>query len=178
MNARFLNYEKCIRENRKIFSEVQKRIIACRQKYLCFGQRCQGKILLPETWELDHHIPLYAGGTNYYDFNDFTFRSYDKFLEVSTKRPETADNLAIKCSGCHALKTQTERVDWYRIERECKFGTEKFELASVFYKKEEVMTTEAPVISPYFDKTHPLYLRNTQSFQDFAYKNNFRNNKL
>ena len=71
---------------RRRFSEVFKRIIASEQKYVCHGMICNGRKLLPRTWQLDHIVPLFRKGTN------------DRI------------NLQILCPGCHALKTQTEQM--------------------------------------------------------------------
>ena len=95
MLARYKEYEDIVKHKRKLFTEVQKRKIACRQKYRCMGELCvKTDKLLPEVWELDHIIPLFMGGTNYYNFD-----TYD----------DTLNNLMVICSNCHALKTQQEK---------------------------------------------------------------------
>lgn len=71
---------------RKTLSEVSKRIIAAGQKYMCVGSVCNGRVLLPQTWELDHIYPLHLGGTNH------------------------INNLQVLCPNCHALKTQQEAM--------------------------------------------------------------------
>jgi hypothetical protein len=81
-------------QQRQIFTEVQKRIIACTQSYMCVGEICNSVLLLPRTWELDHIIPLSQEGTNSYD------------------------NLQIICPNCHALKTQKELMAAARIKRD------------------------------------------------------------
>lgn len=89
---------------RKLLSEVSKRIIAAGQKYMCVGSVCAGRILLPQTWELDHIHPLHLGGTN------------------------NVDNLQVLCPNCHALKTQKEAMSRKTIVRSPYFtrGHEKF----------------------------------------------------
>ena len=79
---------------RKVLTEVQKRIIASEQKYMCAGEICKHVQLLPRTWELDHIIPLFLDGTNEFD------------------------NLQILCPNCHALKTQKELMVAARIKRD------------------------------------------------------------
>ena len=69
---------------RKTFSDVTKRIIAHNQQYKCVGSVCAGHQLLPQTWEVDHIVPLHLGGSN------------------------QMSNLQLLCPNCHALKTQTE----------------------------------------------------------------------
>lgn len=78
---------------RKMYSEVQKRAIAYRQKWMCVGELCQGVIHLGVLWQLDHVVPLFMGGSN------------------------DPCNLAILCSACHDLKTQRERVNFYFEKR-------------------------------------------------------------
>ena len=80
---------------RKIFSEVQKRIIAYHQGYRCTGLLCKKHKLLPQTWELDHVTPLHQGGSNFYDF---------------TNRHHPCNNLQVICPSCHSLKTQHEMM--------------------------------------------------------------------
>ena len=109
---------------RKQFSEVQKRIIACRQDgYKCVGEKCQGKKILPETWELDHKIPLFKGGSNYYNFK---FGQHD----------DPKNNLQVICPNCHSLKTQYERQEFYATERKEKYKCKPFEIAQNRYHSE------------------------------------------
>ena len=118
-------YKKVTRHHRKIFSEVEKRIIGCRQEYKCVGELCNGTKYLPETWELDHIVPLCFGGTN--DFN----------------------NVHIICPGCHALKTQREKILFYSEERKKKF---MFYIVKTEPEKEEIIK------SPYFIPGHEKFL--------------------
>ena len=85
--------QKMVRR-RQIFTEVQKRIIACAQNYRCVGEICKSVLLLPRTWELDHIVPLSQDGTN------------------------DSDNLQIICPNCHALKTQKELMVAARVKRD------------------------------------------------------------
>ena len=55
--------------------------VALRQRWRC--NHCRSH--LPETAEMDHCIPLHAGGGN------------------------TLDNLQLLCPNCHALKTRSDR---------------------------------------------------------------------
>jgi hypothetical protein len=81
---------------RKKFTEVQKRLLACKQHYMCVGEGCKNMQLLPCTWELDHITPLCQQGTNNYE------------------------NLQIICPNCHALKTQGELMAAAKKLRETK----------------------------------------------------------
>ena len=83
---------------RKQYSEVQKRIIAYNQHWMCVGEKCNGQVQLSANWNLDHIIPLFQGGSN-----DFT-------------------NLQILCSDCHAIKTQKERIEYYFTIRNKSFN--------------------------------------------------------
>ena len=112
-------YDTYYRHARKLFSESQKRVIACYQKYMCFGAACNGKVLLPTTWELDHKIPLFEGGSNEYPFDN---------------PGPNKGNLVIICSSCHATKTQRERQEFFAKERNAKYGElEKFQMADDYY---------------------------------------------
>ena len=81
---------------RKVLTEVQKRILAFKQGYKCTGSLCKGKRLLPQTWEIDHIIPLHKGGTNLWT------------------------NLSVKCPNCHAIKTQLEMIKLNRQRKKKK----------------------------------------------------------
>jgi 5-methylcytosine-specific restriction endonuclease McrA len=126
MLARYKEYEDIVKHKRKLFTEVQKRKIACRQKYRCMGELClktnKKRKKLPEVWELDHIIPLFMGGTNYYNFD--------------TKN-DILNNLQIICSSCHAIKTQQEKIKFYSNERDNKYPQKDFVLAKDFYKSDE-----------------------------------------
>ncbi len=78
---------------RKMFSEVQKRLIAAQQDWKCPGLLCHNERNLGGQWELDHIIPLFAQGSN----------------DVS--------NLRILCPNCHRLKTQQERMQYFLDKR-------------------------------------------------------------
>lgn len=119
MLERYKDYHKVAKHHRKLFSEVQKRIIACRQKYKCPGNFCKSEALLPETWDLDHVIPLFLGGSNDYNFD--------------YPSPDDKNNLQILCSRCHAFKSQQERLVFHEQERKNKFGTLTFVMAEEFY---------------------------------------------
>jgi 5-methylcytosine-specific restriction endonuclease McrA len=85
-----------VRKNtkRRWLSEVTKRIIAHDQSYMCMGSVCEGDIMLPQTWEVDHVRPLHLGGSN------------DLY------------NLQVLCPNCHALKTLTETQKRYKKRQE------------------------------------------------------------
>lgn len=138
MMSRFRKFDNFEKHNRKLFSSVQKRIIACDQAYMCVGTVCNGKILLPSTWELDHINPLYKGGSNFYNFYK------------DSKKDHLQNNLQILCPNCHAIKTQQEKVEFYQIERREKYGDScvNFDQAKYFYNP-------IPCISPYFKNISP-----------------------
>lgn len=69
-------------EKRKV-SEQTKKYVAAKQLWKCL--MC--KKLLDASYEVDHRIPLYKGGTN------------------------KVDNLQALCRNCHGLKTVEDRVD-------------------------------------------------------------------
>jgi 5-methylcytosine-specific restriction endonuclease McrA len=128
MLERYKEYEDIVKHKRKLFTEVQKRKIACRQNYRCKGELCvKMDKYLPEVWELDHIIPLFMGGSNYYNFD-----TYDDSL----------NNLMVICSNCHALKTQQEKIKFYSNERDNKYPEKHFTLAKDFYKSNEVEESE------------------------------------
>ena len=139
MLRRYEEYTHDLKHKRKLFSEVQKRIIACHQKYKCVGQKCNGVTRLPENWELDHIIPLCQGGTNDYNF-------------TPGGHQDRTNNLQIICPTCHALKTQHERSLFYAEERRHKFEEEElstFIYADKYYKKKN-SNTKPVITSPYF----------------------------
>jgi 5-methylcytosine-specific restriction endonuclease McrA len=164
MIQRFNNYKTFQKEERKLFSEVQKRIIACDQKYNCIGVKCKGNVLLPFTWELDHIVPLYQGGTNYYNF-------------YKSDNPTSVNNLQILCPNCHAIKTQQERVTFFECERREKYSTNyKFENASNYYNKFKRIIPQTKVVSPYFKNNTTSNFNNTPN--SFIQKRrNMNNNK-
>ena len=69
---------------RKSCSEYEKRILARSQEYQC--KMCH--MLLPAEWQIDHIVPLFAGGGN----------------EMS--------NLQVLCANCHAEKSCRERRNY------------------------------------------------------------------
>ena len=116
-------------QQRQIFTEVQKRIIACTQSYMCVGEICNSVLLLPRTWELDHIIPLSQEGTNSYD------------------------NLQIICPNCHALKTQKELMAAARIKRDANIRIQRpskmtKSVPRIYKGKHGTMR------SPYFNPNH------------------------
>lgn len=68
-------------------------MVAARQDWKCPGIHCLGNVSLPSTWEVDHVVPLFQGGSN----------------EVT--------NLQVLCPLCHRIKSQQERVQFYYQER-------------------------------------------------------------
>lgn len=88
-------YKNNAKTKRKLFSEVQKRQIAAKQQFMCYGEICDGQKMLTSTWELDHITPLFLNGDN------------------------ALHNLAILCPDCHARKTQHEKVQFaFNIRKE------------------------------------------------------------
>ncbi len=145
MLARYKEYEDIIKHKRKLFTEVQKRKIACKQKYQCMGSLCvKTDQLLPEVWELDHIIPLFLGGTNYYNFENHN---------------DENNNIHIICSNCHALKTQQEKIAFYSNERNNKYPSKNFVLATDFYQSDEIKETN--IVEPISKKF---------CFDDFKYR--------
>jgi len=137
MINRYKEYENIVKHKRKLFTEVQKRKIACRQQYRCMGSECRKyDKLLPEVWDLDHSIPLFKGGTNHYNFDTLD---------------DSLNNLVILCSNCHAMKTQQEKIDFYREEREHKFIDKEFIVAKEFYKNEDDEISQPQVKKFCFD---------------------------
>jgi uncharacterized Zn finger protein (UPF0148 family) len=119
--------------HRKKFTEVQKRLLACKQNYMCVGDGCKNLRLLPCTWELDHIQPLFQQGTNNYE------------------------NLQVICPNCHALKTQRELMAAADERRETKLHMMKQRIRRMkmsMHKKNR--RTEH--ISPYFDCRSPEFL--------------------
>ena len=116
---------------RKIFTEVQKRIIACRQDYMCVGDGCNKLQLLPCTWELDHIKPLFQQGSNNHE------------------------NLQIICPNCHALKTQTELMDAAETRRDTKQKQTKHRR---YWMKTNIRNRKTDTISPYFNHNDPRFL--------------------
>jgi len=91
--TRWKRYRKTFKFRRKKFSEVQKRLIACKQRYCCCCEVCCGEVLLSAQWELDHQLPLWKGGSN------------------------EESNLVVYSARCHAIKTQWERIQFFAYER-------------------------------------------------------------
>jgi len=115
--------------HRKKFTEVQKRLLACKQNYMCVGDGCKSTRLLPCTWELDHIQPLFQQGTNNYE------------------------NLQVICPNCHALKTQRELMSAADERRETKQRIRRMKLT--MYRQNKKRTEHT---SPYFDCKSPKYL--------------------
>lgn len=123
---RLVEYEQSKRHARKVFSNAQRIRIACKQKYCCIGEKCQGTVLLPPVWELDHILPLCDGGSN------------------------EEDNVQMICSICHALKTQSERIRFRALERKHKYEiNHAFVPAEVYYATPE-LKPETIVLSRFF----------------------------
>ena len=161
MINRYKVYKSFVKQQRRFFSEVQKRVIASRQSYKCFGAVCKGNRLLPATWELDHIKPLFAGGTNFFNF--------DPSQRIDDQQ-ETVNNLQVLCAGCHALKTQHEKVIFFAEERKCKYNTPvKFVNANLYYTSNN---QENLKYSPYFSngESKPLNQRNLMKFR-YKHKN-------
>lgn len=109
MVADWEKVDKLGQQARKLFSPLQKRLVAAAQQYRCVGVICQGQKLLPGAeWELDHVIPLWQGGTN--DFQP----QFDGKVK---------GNLQMLCASCHRRKTNMERMNFYAAQRKRKYGT-------------------------------------------------------
>jgi 5-methylcytosine-specific restriction endonuclease McrA len=142
MISRQNEYETFLKHKRKIFSEPQKRQIAFHQEYKCVGEICRSMKLLPPQWELDHFNPLFKGGSNYYNFEN---------------KNDQENNLCVICPGCHAIKTQREKIEFYQDERKHKYDNSTFIIAKDFYKQD---------IKEKIDDTKLT----TFCFDDFKYK--------
>lgn len=100
--------DKLGQQARKLFSPLQKRLVAAAQQYRCVGVICQGQKLLPGAeWELDHVIPLWQGGTN----------DFEPQFDGKVK-----GNLQMLCASCHRRKTNMERMNFYAEQRKRKYG--------------------------------------------------------
>jgi hypothetical protein len=119
---------------RKVFSEVHKRILACRQNYMCTGDGCKSLQFLPCTWELDHIKPLFLQGTN------------------------DSENLQIICPNCHALKTQAELMAAAETRRETKLQLTKQRIYKRKKARRKRKQIDAEIISPYFDYKNSRFL--------------------
>lgn len=75
------SYSNTIKTKRSV-SNLTKKIIASNQKWKC--KNCN--ITLDHTYEIDHRIPLYKGGTN------------------------NINNLEALCRNCHGLKTINDKL--------------------------------------------------------------------
>jgi hypothetical protein len=122
-----------MKPNRKKWSEVQKRIIAEKQKWKCPGISCKRRKYLGIVWELDHIIALANGGL-------------DEF-----------DNLQILCSHCHAVKTQSERVNSAFQKRMKNFLTDNSKCCIYFHKSQRWQ-----VLFPYSIKIKSRYFSSTR----------------
>ena len=122
MLSRWNEHNNLLKHQRKFYSEVQKRKIAYHQKYLCVGELCESLKILPSEWEADHKIPIFEGGSNFYNFDDSN---------------DPTNNIQIICSNCHAYKSSKEQVEFYALERRHKFADVKFVLAHDFYHNDE-----------------------------------------
>ena len=71
-----------LEKTKRTITQDTKRVIACSQDYKC--NHCHSK--LPSSWETDHIIPLFKGGTN------------------------DRANLQALCNNCHGKKSQLERI--------------------------------------------------------------------
>lgn len=80
-NVLFNLDKKVKKKHKRNVSELSKKIVASRQKWRC--KKC--KELLDFTYEIDHIIPLYKGGSN------------------------ELGNLRALCRGCHGRKSLMER---------------------------------------------------------------------
>ena len=75
---------------KRTWGTAEQKIVAARQKWACANCSC----ILPSSFELDHRIPLWAGGADCCETN--------------------ADAL---CPTCHANKTQAECIERTRLIR-------------------------------------------------------------
>jgi hypothetical protein len=110
-----MGIEKKTKINRRMYSEVQKRMIAHKQQWKCVGEICTGIIPLTRTWNLDHVVPLWKGGL------------------------DSIHNLQIICSECHSIKTQRERVTFYfekRLKDSPLLMDDKIKV-SIYYHKDQ-----------------------------------------
>ncbi len=161
MIKRLKKYDNITSLIRKQFSESYKRKIACRQKYCCVGELCQGTKLLPETWELDHVDPL---------FKIIECRPNDSFEKI-TEYANREDNLCVLCSNCHALKSRNERMAFYEAERRHKIKNEIKDiefLSSEYHYKKCKKKKQIKQKSPYFTG---VTSKNLEALKKFFRKN-------
>lgn len=93
-------------KNRRKWTDLQKRRIACKQDYKC--AKCKNK--LTEAWHCDHVVPLRDGS------NDFI------------------DNIEILCPNCHQIKSNTENQIYNDEQWEIKTKESKyFDVFSLSY---------------------------------------------
>lgn len=87
---------------KRSFTEATKKKVAASQKWICSG--CSD--ILDSTYQVDHTIPLWAGGA------------------------DSPDNATAMCAGCHARKTQNEA-----IEKHARESRERIHARHVFEQK-------------------------------------------
>lgn len=78
-------------------SEPEKKTVAARQQWRCSA--CA--VVLPPTYQVDHTVPLWAGGE------------------------DTVDNCTAMCPNCHAAKTQQEAIARAAARRETAASAEE-----------------------------------------------------
>lgn len=83
-------------ETRRTWKVSEQKIVGARQKWRCNVCEC----LLPSAYELDHIIPLWKGGQDDYEVN--------------------AQAL---CGNCHNSKTQLERLERDKLNRQSSIVT-------------------------------------------------------
>lgn len=92
-----MSYRRFSRETqaciRKKFSSSDKFSIAHKQSLLCPCELCKNRKRLPPEFDLDHIVPLWAGGSN------------------------DLDNIQAICPNGHRLKTATEERNYWRERR-------------------------------------------------------------
>lgn len=74
------------KRKRRPIPDLLKRHVQNRQQYKCVGFKCQGEVLLPLFYNIDHIIPFHKKG------------------------PDDPDNLQALCLNCHAYKTHADRL--------------------------------------------------------------------
>jgi 5-methylcytosine-specific restriction endonuclease McrA len=114
---RYKQYTDVVNQARKLLSPKQKEILIRSQNLKCVGVFCKGEKDLDTFYECDHIVPLFKGGDS--SFN---------ILEDGTLQT----NYRALCARCHRHVTRNNRIEFYAMEREAKYGKVQFVRAADF----------------------------------------------